>query len=88
MPQVRASAGSGLAASFGVTITQDEVEALVRVAVSPAWIESQADALVDQVVAFVTGAEKTFALGVSLTEPKRSSPRHIRRSPSVSVARL
>ncbi len=55
---------------FGVTVTNEEIEAALRDVLPPQFIQEQAEAMIDELVPWVTGAQNGFVLIVPLEQRK------------------
>ncbi len=55
---------------YGVEVGRDEVRELLRQAAPRPWVQQQADLLIDDVSAYVTGRSEGFATSISLAERK------------------
>ena len=60
---------------YGVEISRDEVKDVLREAAPRAWVEQQADLLIEDVSAYVTGRSEGFSTGISLVGNKQDAAR-------------
>ena len=60
---------------YGVEISRDEVKDLLREAAPRAWVEQQADLLIEDVSAYVTGRSEGFSTAISLVGNKQDAAR-------------
>ena len=56
---------------YGVEISRDEVKDVLREAAPRAWVQQQADLLIEDVSAYVTGRSEGFSTGISLVGNKQ-----------------
>ena len=69
-PQVRNSLGIAIQMPFGITITDDEITSALRQVAPPAWVQAQAEMVIDEASHYLIGEVDTFAIEVSLVENK------------------
>ena len=55
---------------FGVTVTDEEIDAALRDVLSPEFIQEQAEAMIDELVPWVTGEQDGFVIVVPLDQRK------------------
>ena len=55
---------------YGVEISREEIKGVLREAAPPAWVQQQAELLIEDVSAYVTGRSEGFTTSISLTERK------------------
>ena len=60
---------------YGVEISRDEVKNLLREAAPRAWVQQQADLLIEDVSAYVTGRSEGFSTAISLVGNKQEAAR-------------
>ena len=60
---------------YGVEISRDEVKDVLREAAPRAWVQQQADLLIEDVSAYVTGRSEGFSTGISLVGNKQDAAR-------------
>ena len=60
---------------YGVEISRGEVKDVLREAAPRSWVQQQADLLIDDVSAYVTGRSEGFSTAISLTSNKQEAAR-------------
>lgn len=74
-PEVDASVGETVPLPYGVEVSREEIKAVLRDAVSPAWVQEQAELLIEDVSAYVTGRSEGFSTSISLAGNKQEAAR-------------
>ena len=69
-PEVEDALGEFVELPSGVEITKDEVVEALRQVASPAWVQEQAESIIDDVSAYTTGRSDDFSTSISLAQPK------------------
>ena len=74
-PAVDEGLDEAVALPYGVEISRDEVKDVLREAAPRAWVQQQADLLIEDVSAYVTGRSEGFSTGISLVGNKQDAAR-------------
>ncbi len=75
-PQVTEQLGDTIGGlPFGVTVSSDEVVSALREVAPPAWVQQQAERLLDEASPYLTGQVDSFETEVSLVDNKRQARR-------------
>lgn len=69
-PAVEEHVGASVDLPYGVTLTREEVLVALREAVSPSWVDRQADALARDVSDYLTGRTDAFTTEVDIASVK------------------
>ncbi len=69
-PEVRKNLGEAVDLPFGVTIADEEVITALRRVAPPAWVQEQAERVIDEVTPYLTGETDSFTVEVSLVDNK------------------
>ena len=72
-PVVEDALGVTVELPTGVEITKDEVVEALRQVASPMWVQKQAETIIDDVSAYVTGRTDEFSTQISLEQPKKEA---------------
>ena len=72
-PTVDETLDETIALPYGVEVSREEVKELLRKAAPPAWVRQQADRLIEDVSAYVTGTTEGFSTVIPLTERKEAA---------------
>ncbi|MYB42912.1 MAG: hypothetical protein F4X76_12175 [Chloroflexi bacterium] len=72
-PTVEDNLDETITLPYGVEVGRDEVSELLRQAAPRPWVQQQADLLIDDVSAYVTGRSEGFATSISLVERKETA---------------
>ena len=70
-PFVRTSLGETVQLPIGVSIAEEEVLSALRDVAPPAWVQAQAEFVIDEASPYLVGKADHFAVPISLTENKR-----------------
>ena len=87
-PFVLDSIGPSVSLPFGLAIAGDEVLDGLRRVAPPEWVSQQAEAVIDQASAYLTGAEDGFAINISLADNKREAATVLEETIDVKLAEL
>ena len=80
--------GASVELPYGVEITSDEVVSALRQAASPAWVQQQAERLIDDASAYVTGRSDGFSTEISLTRNKEEAASVLTEMAGAKVAEV
>ena len=69
-PAVEEHVGASVGLPYGVTLTREQALVALREAVSPAWVDRQADALASDVSDYLTGRSDAFTTEVDIASVK------------------
>ena len=74
-PAVDEGLDEAITLPYGVEVSRDEVKDVLREAAPRAWVQQQADLLIEDVSAYVTGRSEGFSTGISLVGNKQDAAR-------------
>ena len=74
-PELEGSLGTAVDLPFGVTVSEEEVLSALREVAPPAWVQEQAESVIDDAAPYITGRSDSFSTEISLVDNKRQAQR-------------
>ncbi len=78
-PIIGENIGNDFRLPFNLSLTEEDVEQIMREALPPAWIREQASEVIDQTAAFIVGDTQTFSVLVPLADREEAALESIGR---------